>query len=256
MNNKRNVHCMVRFLKVTMNCPSLPLTAKTNLFLTLFTVRTESTRLTHIRWQPFTFVDVLFPNNKIILLAQTLFSAQPGFLFSSAIEKKTTHCRLLLKSLLFSRSPFSWPKPPLLWKLPAGGAGTIWLGLGSSTRLSDLDKWGQSFSAFPVRVPKCLGREPLLVGPFPSVARGFPLYRWHRLLQAQTDVHLDKMGWVNPWVVKFEVNQYLYMLEYALETGISVLSQSKSLSAPKGSLATVLRTDFSWISRVHFPSLT
>lgn len=88
MNNKRNAHCVVRFLKVTMNCPSLPLTAKTNLFLTLFTVRTESSRLTHIRWQPFTFVDVLFPNNKIILLAQTLFSAQPGFLFSSAIEKK------------------------------------------------------------------------------------------------------------------------------------------------------------------------
>lgn len=91
MNNKRNAHCVVRFLKVTMNCPSLPLTAKTNLFLTLFTVRTESTRLTHIRWQPFTFVDVLFPNNKIILLAQTLFSAQPGFLFSSAIEKKKKH---------------------------------------------------------------------------------------------------------------------------------------------------------------------
>lgn len=204
-----------------MNCPLLPLTAKTNLFLTLFTVRTKSTWLTHTRWQPFTFVDVLFPNNKIVLLAQTLFSAQPGgFLFSSAIEKKQKqkkHCCLLLKSLLFFRSPFSWPNPPLLWKLPAGGADTIWLGLGSSARLSNLDKWGQSFSAFPIRVPKCLGKEPLLVGPFPSLARGFPLYCWHRLLQAQTDVHLDKMGWVNPWVVKFEVNQYLYMLEYALE---------------------------------------
>lgn len=81
-----------------MNRLLLSTTAKKILFFTSFTVRTESTSLTHIRWQHLNFIGDVFSNNKIILGAQTLHFQQmlPSCFLLSIEEKKNNAAQKFL----------------------------------------------------------------------------------------------------------------------------------------------------------------
>lgn len=95
-----------------MNCPLLFTSAKKVLFLTLFTLRTESTWLTHTRWQPFKcYCWCSLPKQwNPSAGSDSVFSAVWLLIFFCHWEKK--YCHLLLKSSSFFSSPSSWPSTP------------------------------------------------------------------------------------------------------------------------------------------------